>query len=344
MTILRNNLEKSIFATLAYFDVFDYPLTLFEIWKWLYKFENWKLEIENLEPSGSLADIQKILESSDVLKSLVSSQRGFYFLKGKDNLVELRQKRYNLAEKKFKKALRIARFFKFIPGIKMIAVCNSLAWSNAREGGDIDFFIITAKNKIWTTRFLAAGLLKLFGLRPTKNNTQDKICLSFFVDEENLNLESIALEQPDAYLIYWITQLAPIYDRGGIYEKFLKANEWIKKYLPNSFGSEISERRKVASRSFSSGVIASPDEIGTKQSRSPTKPRDCHGAKAPRNDLAEKFFRWLQMKVMPSHLKEMANHDTRVIINDGMLKFHENDRREEYKEKWIKRVNGLTKF
>lgn len=303
----QNSLEKSILATIAYFDIFDYPLTLVEIWKWLYQ------SVNQSTVHGSrfnFLEIQKTLEDNDVVKSLVDTRRGFYFLKSREGILELRQVRYNLAEKKFKKALRVARFLKLMPGIKMIAVCNSLAWSNASEGSDIDLFIVTAKNRIWTTRFWATGFLKLFGLRPGKI-TQDKICLSFFVDEANINLEPLAISQPDVYLIYWIAQLALIYDAGGVYRKFVQANQWVEKYLPNYFGAEPAERRWIAQAGWPKMGVG----------------------------VGEKFFRWLQLKVMPPHLKEMANRDTRVIISDTILKFHANDRREEYRGKWLKRIS-----
>lgn len=325
MAVFKNNLEKSIFATIAYFDIFDYPLTLIEIWKWLYQPVN-QLTVDGLR--FDLLEIQKTLEESNVLKSLVNSWRGFYFLNGRNNLVELRQERYNLAEKKFKKALRVAHFLKFIPGIKMIAVCNDLAWSNAPKESDIDIFIVTVKNKIWFVRFWAVWFLKFFGLRPSPRKTEDKICLSFLVDEENLNLEKISLDKSDIYLIYWIAQLVPIYDCGEVYAKFVKANEWIKKYLPNSFGSETSGRRTLASQAKRSEVkqLCFAESVA------------CQGVRASHNDLVERFFRWLQMKIMPARLKKMANKDSRVIVSDSMLKFHINDRREEYKRRWKKRL------
>ncbi|MFA5413745.1 MAG: nucleotidyltransferase domain-containing protein [Patescibacteria group bacterium] len=296
-------MEKSILATIAYFDVFNYPLTVTEIWKWLYSKE------ESRDGSPTIGEIWKNLENNQSLKSLVNSRRGFYFLKNRDDLVEIREARYVLAVKKIKRARRVVKFLKFIPGIKMIALCNSLAWTNAREESDIDFFIVTDKNKIWTARFWSAGFLQIFGLRPSKKNTRDKICLSFFADYDSLNLESLATESPDIYLIYWVAQLQPLFDRGGMYNKFWQANAWIKKFLPNVFPrdevNEISENR--------------PGKIG----------------------LGEKFFRWMQLKLMPKSLKDMANRDSRVVVSDHMLKFHANDRREEYKKMWEEKVVNL---
>lgn len=300
-------MEKSILFAIAYFDIMDYPLAVTEIWKWLY-FPVDNPAAEGLRPS--LSEILKILEDGQLIKSLVENQRGFYFLKNREDLVATRQERYILAEKKIRKAKLAAKFFRLIPGVKMVALCNSLAWTNAREESDIDFFIVTARNKIWTARFLTAGFLQLLGLRPSKNKTRDKICLSFFVDEDSLDLESLALDQPDVYLIYWIAQLVPLYDRGGIYQKFWQVNAWVKDFLPNAFKRDA--------------MITAEKE----------RPAGKAGA-------AEKFFRWLQMKILPKNLKETANRDSRVVITDRILKFHVNDRREEYKQEWIKRIGEL---
>jgi predicted nucleotidyltransferase len=298
----QNNLEKSILATIAYFDIFNYPLTEVEIWKWLW-FENSKV--------SNLWEIEQTLKNSEILKSLMSNNRGFYFLKNREELVEIRERRYVLSEKKVKRAKRVAGFLKVIPGIKMIAVCNSLAWTNAREESDIDFFIVTAPNRIWTARFWAAGFLQIFGLRPNKNNARDKICLSFFVDEDSLNLEPLTVSRSDVYLVYWVSQLAPLFDCGGIYQKFWQANTWVKKFLPNVFSREVE------------------GEISKSQS-------------AGRRGIGEKFFRWLQIKLLPKNLKEMANRDSRVVITDKILKFHANDRREEYKKIWEEKLQKIS--
>jgi predicted nucleotidyltransferase len=307
MENVQNNLEKSILATIAYFDIFDYPLTVVEIWKWIYG-----AEVEDNSPN--IGKIWENLENNQLIKSLVDCRRGFYFLKNRDDLVGLREERYVLAVKKIKKARRVARFLKFIPGIKMIALCNSLAWTNAREESDIDFFIVTDKNKIWTVRFWTAGFLQIFGLRPNRKSNKDKICLSFFVDEDSLNLEPLAIsvDKPDIYLIYWIAQLQPLFDRGGIYQDFWQANDWVKNFIPNVFPGK---------GKMKNNKIFSPGTIG----------------------FTEKFFRWIQLKMFPRNLREMANRDSRVVITDKILKFHSNDRREKYRKMWEEKINQITK-
>ena len=59
------------------------------------------------------------------------------------------------------------------------------------------------------------------------------------------------------------------------------------------------------------------------------------------NGLSEKFYRWLQLKIMPKHLKELANQSTSVIITDQILKFHDKDKREDYREKFKSKIEKL---
>jgi len=208
-----NDLEKAILKTLAYFQIFSYPLTSTEIWKWLYR------------PSRahSFREVKDCLLSSKILQSEIVRQEGFYCLNGSEHTVYLRKQNNNLAERKFYKACRLLRFFRFVPFIKMIAICNSLAYSNAREDSDIDIFIVSQKNKIWLARFWAVIIVRLLGRRPQEDNNKDTFCLSFFVTEDSLDVSSICLKN-DVYMPYWMAQLMPIYDPGDYYQKFLDEN------------------------------------------------------------------------------------------------------------------------
>ena len=304
-----NTLEKVILRTIIYFDIFEYPLTLVEIWKWL-----------NVDNTDKNADKKKyflndVLEQLENFSSKIETKNGFYFLTGKSNLVDKRLSCYNLAEVKFKRALKFIRVLRWIPFIKMIAVCNSLAYSNASKEGDIDLFIIAQKNRLWLARFLVVGFLKLLHVRPKPENKQDAIDANFFLSAEDLNISNSQITNNDIYLIYWIDQLVPIFDPENYYQKFQTANNWIKQILPNSLGYDTSGRRRV-NNNFFSRIIRFKLRLILDY------------------DFFEKIAKNFQLKILPQDLKIMMNQNTKVMVNESMLKFHREDRREEYLKKF----------
>jgi len=210
-------LKKAVLSTLAYADIFDYPLKKEEIWRFL------------------LSDIRyQILDVSKGLKELpeVSQKNNFYFLKEREHLVLLRKKRERWSRKKLKIAKQVARCLKLIPTIKMVAVTGALAMENSNENDDIDLLIITSKSRLWLTRFLTVILLELVANRrhPADKEVKDKICLNMFLDEGHLEVPK---KEQDLFSAHEVCQLKVLWDKNVIYQKFLKANLWSKKYLAN---------------------------------------------------------------------------------------------------------------
>ncbi len=308
--------KEAIIKTIAFFDLFDYPVTAFEIWKYCFNERSDRFQ-------RGLSDIIKVLDNQRVQAQFcqsVQTAHGFYFLAGRENIIKTRMARYNYTDKKFKRALRVAKFFKFIPWIKMIAVGNIIGSHNLKKESDIDFFIITEPGRIWITRFFCAGLMKLFGMRPKEGDEQDKICLSFFISEEAMDLQGLMLEYRisdiDVYFVYWLACLAPIYDKGETYKKLIKANSWLKEYLPNWQALQPADQRN-SGKGFSNFYHDSVDLL--------------FGG-------LEKDVKRLQLKKLPSGLKNLMNKDSKVVINDQVLKLHTMDRREEYREKWKEKL------
>ncbi len=297
-----STLQKSIIATLAFFDIFDYPLTLLELWRWSYGFE------------ASLAEVEEILSSLVG----VENQSGFYFLAGRSAIVKTRLDKYNIAEDKFVWARRAAWLLGKLPFIRLVAVCNTLAYNNSRPEADIDFFIVTAKNRIWTARLINVFLFQFLGWRPTAEKRQNKICLSFFVSEDGLNLQPAVLGEEDVYFHFWLATLLPLYDQGGYYQKFLAANKWLKNYLPNSQEYILNQRRMVRP-SFS--LIKKILELHP--------------------NWLEKFYKYWQLKLLNKKLKALMNQGTSVMVSDKILKFHPIDKRKEYGELWRRKLAAI---
>ena len=297
----KTSLQGAIVRTIAFFDLFSYPLTAEQVWKFL----NVKCE---------LGEILEILEN---MKS-IEEKNGFYFLSGQEEIIKERMARYNKTDKKFKRALLIMKIFKFIPWIKMVAIGNIIGEHNLKERGDIDLFIITAKKRVWITRFFCVLITKVLRLRPTPGNTCNKICLSFFVSEDAMNLANLMMPD-DIYFLHWLAGLVPIYDSNNVYEKFIDANFWLKNYLPNWQANEINYKRDAgrAKGRFYYDVV--DIFFGELESR----------------------LKNYQLKIMPRKLNKIMNIDTRVMTSDSVIKLHTNDRRDYYKERLDEKLSIL---
>ncbi|MFH1232519.1 MAG: hypothetical protein V1651_01485 [Patescibacteria group bacterium] len=297
---LQNNenkiakLKKAIIRVIVFFDIFDYPLTLSEIWRFI------SLKCE-------LVEVFDILENGI---EGISSQNCFYFLSGKEKNIIERLDRYNFADRKFKRAKFIVEIYKFIPWIKMIGVTNLFGSRNLKDSSDIDLFIITEDKRIWLTRFFCVGIIKLLGWRPQINNRRDKICLSFFVSLSALNLEKLRLDQDDLGFTYWLAGLTPLYDINKTHQKLINTNQWLINSLPNwQSNSQKQQNKALLKRSLFVNKL-------------------------------EQQFKKLQLKILPQKLKSMMNCDSRVVINDELIKLHSNDRREEYKKNYELRITN----
>ncbi|MBI4458394.1 hypothetical protein HY633_05515 [Candidatus Uhrbacteria bacterium] len=295
-------LRRSLLATLAYFDLFDYPLTLAEIVRFRYRID------AAAEGDPSYAEIL-----AAVTMPRVGQSRGFYFLKGREAIVETRLRRYRIAERKFIRAGRAASLMRFLPSVLMVAVCNSLALSNAREDSDIDMFIVCRRGTVWSTRLIIVGVLKFFGLRPRERAVGDPLCVSFFVSENALCLEPLALPAGDTHLRYWIVPFVPLYAVGRTYARFVAANRaWLAPEValaPRSVG-----RRRSLPRPF---VIA--PILGLLR-------------------RVEGLARRIQLSVLPDDLRSAMNRDSTVVLTDDILKFHLKDRRREFESRFQARL------
>ena len=163
----------------------------------------------------------------------IKEKDNFYFLRGREKIVETRKKREKESRKKLEIAKRTAGFLKIIPTVKMVAVTGALAMNNSKKEDDIDFLIVSEKNRLWITRFLATILMEIFGKRrrPKNKNITDKICLNMFLDEEHL---TVLQKEQDLFTAHEVIQLKPLWEKDNIYQKFLIANKWVEEFLGNA--------------------------------------------------------------------------------------------------------------
>lgn len=202
-------LRKDILATVAYFDIFNYPITQTEIYFFLknnYPHDCFLQELRELVNIGYLFKLED-----------------FYSLQYNFSLVE-RRKNGNIKAKKLMQIAECsAKIVSRFPYVRGIAVSGSLSKNFADEQSDIDLFIITSKNRLW----IARTLLHIFKKFTFLTKKQHFFCMNYFVDEAVLEIK-----EKNIYTAIEIATLLPL--RGiKSFEHFYEQNRWTRSYLPN---------------------------------------------------------------------------------------------------------------
>lgn len=292
---------EAIILVVAFFDLFEYPLTAYEIWK-------------NLNKSVVLEKIYKILDQAtnsfiissgqnNKINQLIQQKNGFYFLKGREEIVTIRQKRYNYFYRKIKIARHFVSLFSFFPFVQVVALANVIGSYNLHDGSDIDFFIITTARRIWLSRLYCTGLAKILNSRPNTRTKKDKICLSFYLTQAHLNIADLRLSGDDPYFDYWRQGLVLLYNKNRSYEQFLNSNN--PSVGPETIYSVVKKDWLL--------------------------------------DWLEEQAKKIQLKIMPPALKAAINNSDGVVVNDQVLKFYQRDRRREYAEKYGNKIHEIFK-
>src|SRR5665647_1978481 len=101
---MSDNLSKNILATIIYYDGLNYPLTAFEVWRFLIRTDYYAQKTPFKEVS--FLEILRQLKDQELLV-YINQQNGFYFLKGQEKLVSRRIARNKISTGKLKKLRRM---------------------------------------------------------------------------------------------------------------------------------------------------------------------------------------------------------------------------------------------
>ena len=201
--------KRNILATLAYFDLFNYPLTMEEVFLYL--------------PAKSDYNEFGYAIRGLVIDRMIYQFDKFYTLKNDYFLVDSRLKGNVKAAELISIAKRVSKLMIRFPYVRGIAISGSLSKNFADEKSDIDLFIITAKNRLWIARTLMHCFKKLTFLV----NKQHYFCMNYYIDEQELQIR-----EKNTYTAIEVATLMPLHG-DAVFEQFYLANAWTREYLPN---------------------------------------------------------------------------------------------------------------
>lgn len=347
MNLALQPLSTRLHATLAFFDLFDTPLSLEQL---------------TFYTPGSTPSPKEILEATQK-DDKIFLIKGFFSLR--KETVEKWNQQQEIKKKYWGKVNNYLPILQRLPFMKTIAVCNTLAFGSANAKSDIDLFIITTANRIFSARVIITLVTWLLGIRRHGKKIAGRFCLSFFIAEDALNLEKILLnssetsgvspysetskvspysvtsgvlqnsetskalpvtETPnilpytetsgDIYMAYWMRTLRPLVGMET-FETFLAANTWLQKFFPeSSYKTFLSNRSAKSSSSYKTKTWG----------------------------LGGNFGNYLEKKLQNLHEKRFRQKisdlgpEASVIISPEMLKFHNIDRRKEFNQKFWQKI------
>jgi hypothetical protein len=201
------NVSRAVLQTVAYSDIFDHPLTAREIHRYL---------------TGVKASLEAVVQA--VEEGGIVTRTGDYFtLPGREQIVSIRIQREARSRELLPQALKYGRMLGTLPYIRMVALTGSLAVLNVSGDQDFDYMLVTVPGRVWTARAFALALNRLAHFRG------HTLC-------PNLIISETALEWPrhDLYSARELCQMILIKD-NGVYARLIKANEWMREFLPNAY-------------------------------------------------------------------------------------------------------------
>lgn len=207
----QTRLVHAIAETLAYADLFDYPLTAQQIHRYLVRL-----------PISSAA-VASTLATDPWLTALIEQHGDLFCFRGRGEIIALRAARQDYARALWRTGRALAQLVAHLPFVRMVAMIGSLTMDNARAADDdIDLFIVTAPGRVWLTRALVIVLVRLAALRG------HDLCPNYL-----LSTERLAMPGDDIFTAHELAQMIPLYGRET-FQALQAANSWLAEYLPNA--------------------------------------------------------------------------------------------------------------
>ena len=200
--------ELAIARSVVYASLFDYPLTLAQLRQTL------------IESTQTPSQVLATYNGSAALQEAIEFRDGFFFPKGRGDLVTERRRR-EVRSRAFLHTHRLLlQLICALPYVRMVALSGSIAHLNLEGAGDLDLFIVTRGRRVWSITVAVLVLAKLMGLRRI-------VCANFVVADTRL-----ILEQQDLFTASQVIHLKPLVGRD-VFLQLLEKNPFVFRFYPN---------------------------------------------------------------------------------------------------------------
>jgi hypothetical protein len=217
-------LHAPIIQTLAYYDLFEYPLMAPEIYTFL--------------PVDGFTESQ-VFDALDeeVADGNLCCLDGYYYLPHRgEEVVRRRQNMEAHGRKLWETARFVGSIMRNVPFVRGVFISGQLCRYIADEKSDIDYFIVTEPGRLWIVRtmFVLIRRTLLF-------NSRKYFCTNYYVTTSNLKIR-----ERNAYVACEVASLKPLCNRE-LFDQFMQENTWVTEFYPN-YSFDRMECRKGVGR------------------------------------------------------------------------------------------------
>ena len=255
-------LQEDILRTFAYFDVFSYPLSKYQVYTFLPRNS---VTLQHLEET-----LQYLVEYR-----FLRFESDYYFLSDRTpEIVTARLDNERRAAKMLKKARWVSLFLKQIPFVRAVFITGSLSKNVANISSDVDFMIVTVPNRLWIPKMILTTIRRIFFFNSIKY-----FCFNLFVTEHGL-----LFSEKNIFNAVEIATTQVLWNETA-YQRFQSVNSWVQHYLPNWGKSRLpinalsktrSPFQKAAEFLLNVFPLTSIDNFLMKVARSYWKKRNAH--------------------------------------------------------------------
>lgn len=223
--------RQNLRATLLYFDLFDYPLTEEE----LFRFMPEKMPFPDFTPL--------------LHRSGLRSSNGYFHLRENPDLVLIRQTRQRRAERMLAASALVGRLVKICPFVRGVFLSGSLSKGVNDGSADVDLFIVSSEHRLWICRSILTLFKKSFLL-----NKKKFLCPNYFVTENHLEIP-----ERNVFTATELITLKPLYNPPMLRRLIEVNRRWILEFFPNF---ELKYQTQAGHRSLLQRVLELPMNDG----------------------------------------------------------------------------------
>lgn len=300
--------ERAFLQSVVYASLFDYPLTLAQLREGL------------IGERVDEADLGRWYATSSRLQAMVECRDGYYFPRGRRDLLETRKHREVLSRDMLHDLRALLALVKRMPFVRMVALSGSLAHLNAEGEADLDLFVITKPGRVWSVTLTTLAVARVLGWRK-------QLCLNYVVSER-----ALMVSPADLFSANQIVHLQPI-TGAETYRRFLNANPFVDRFYPNFHARQIGAGNVGPGLPAQSGVEGSPA--------------------GPFNRTIELFLDWtiaplyeqVCRLIYGAHLRRRAHtwrSRDQVRLEKECLKLHTSSHRREVMERFERALEEMT--